>query len=285
MSPDDVIEFPGQPGKYGRRALVEAWQKAGSPPINEDGAGRLYATQKWLFDQWQAHVPGYNPADNPDETWRPLAHVRFVGADINPTPARVKALTAAGLVRPYDYEPWHWQLPGDVRRFALVTSLPTPTNNDDPKPFPSEEDKVKKYTTQDALARSEAGRILAPGGGAYVNTSAKAATSQASNVIGAVGLYDITANLYATGTPGDEVTLVAVIQTDPAGKASNSNSYIERFVLDAHGQLQGDATWKLDLSAVTKPTAVYLRIDAPAANKGPVKVSVCDVDAYLFAGA
>lgn len=123
MSPDDIIELPGQPGFYARRAIVDAWVRAGSPPVNS--AGRLYSSQKYLYDGWASGKPGFYPADNPDQAWRPLAHVRFVALDINATPERVRALSAQGLVRPYSYEPWHWQLPGDVRVYPLVTSIPS----------------------------------------------------------------------------------------------------------------------------------------------------------------
>lgn len=123
MSALDIIPLPGHPGKYARRAFVEAWQEAGSPPVNS--AGRLYADQKHFYDGWRAGLPGFNPADNPDDERQRLAHVRFVAGDIDPTPERVRRLAAAGLVRPYSYEPWHWELP-NVRSYAIVRSIPRP---------------------------------------------------------------------------------------------------------------------------------------------------------------
>lgn len=123
MSATDIIELPGQPGKYGRRALVEAWVAAGSPPVNKDGAGRLYAAQKYFWDGWRLRLPGFNPADNPDDESQRLAHVRFGGLDITPTPERIRRLEAAGLIRPYKYEPWHWELP-NVRRYSIVREIP-----------------------------------------------------------------------------------------------------------------------------------------------------------------
>lgn len=122
MSALDIIEIPGHPGKYARRAFVEAWQAAGSPPINS--AGRLYAEQKYFWDGWAQRLPGFNPADNPDDEMQRLAHVRFVAGDIDPTPDRIRRLEAAGLIRPYAYEPWHWELP-NVRSYAIVRSIPT----------------------------------------------------------------------------------------------------------------------------------------------------------------
>lgn len=107
---------------FARRAIVTAWQAAGSPPVNS--AGRLHGEQKRLYDGWRAGKPGFNPADNPDDETQRLAHVRFVALDIDPTRDRIKRLAAAGLIRPYSYEPWHWELP-NVRRYAIVRSLPT----------------------------------------------------------------------------------------------------------------------------------------------------------------
>lgn len=138
MSALDVIEIPGYPGMYARRALVEAWVEAGSPPITKpDGAGRLHGSQKRLYDGWIQGLPGYFPADNPDDESQALGHVRFAALDIDPTPDRVRRLEAAGLVRPFKHEPWHWALP-DVRRYPIVRSLPTPTG----KPSKEEEDMI-----------------------------------------------------------------------------------------------------------------------------------------------
>ncbi|MDR7113877.1 hypothetical protein J2X03_003779 [Microbacterium trichothecenolyticum] len=156
MSADDIIALPGQPGKHARRAVVEAWQAAGSPRVNS--AGRLYGEQKRLYDGWARRLSGFSPADNPDAPWLPLAHVRFVALDIDPTPARIAALTRAGLVRPYSYEPWHWQLPGDVRRFALVTAIPASANA---TPFNPVEDDM--FTDADReLLKDVQNRIRGP---------------------------------------------------------------------------------------------------------------------------
>lgn len=140
MSALDIIELPGQPGKYARRAWVEAWVAAGSPPVNS--AGRLYDVQKHFYDGWVNRLPGFNPADNPDDESQRLAHVRFVAGDIDPTPTRIRRLAAAGLIRPYGYEPWHWELPG-VRNYAIVRSIPTTTGSTTTPPAESEEDDMQ----------------------------------------------------------------------------------------------------------------------------------------------
>lgn len=136
MSALDIIEIPGYPGMYARRILVEAWQEAGSPPITKpDGAGRLHGAQKRLYDGWVDREPGFFPADNPDDETQALGHVRFAALDIDPTPARIEALEAAGLERPYEHEPWHWALP-NIRSYPIVRSIPIPP------PPESEEDEM-----------------------------------------------------------------------------------------------------------------------------------------------
>ncbi|MFB4348484.1 hypothetical protein [Microbacterium sp. CR_7] len=143
MSPLDIIPIPNHPGMYARRVLVEAWQAAGAPPINS--AGRLYDKQKYFYDGWVNRLPGFNPADNPDDESQALAHVRFVALDIDPTPERVQRLAAAGLRRPYRYEPWHWELP-NVRSYAIVRSIPTTAGGATPAPIQSEEDDMRIIT-------------------------------------------------------------------------------------------------------------------------------------------
>lgn len=142
MSALDVIPVPGYPGWYARRCAVEAWQRAGSPPIVS--AGRLYADQKYLYDGWDARLPGFNPADNPaDETQR-LAHVRMVAFDLkNPTRDRA-AMVRAGFQFPYDYEPWHAELP-NVKSYAIVRSIPTPAAENAAPIVPKEDDNMPKY--------------------------------------------------------------------------------------------------------------------------------------------
>ena len=158
MSPDDVVPL-GKTPYYARRAVAEAWAAAGYPPINS--ATRLKVEQKELFDGWQAGWDGYAPADDPDDPNAPLAHVRGVALDITPTPERVAALSRAGLVRPYSYEPWHWQLPGDVRRFPLITAFPSPAAPATPAPIPSEEDDMLALKIK--LPNGEHMATLAPG--------------------------------------------------------------------------------------------------------------------------
>lgn len=115
----DIIEIPGYPGLYARRIVVEMWQAAGSPPIND--AGRLFAQQ--LEARLKYENGTGSPADDPRRPDRyPLAHVRFAALDVA-TWAR-GAMIRAGFEYPYDYEPWHGQLP-NIYSYPLVTSLPS----------------------------------------------------------------------------------------------------------------------------------------------------------------
>lgn len=132
MSALDVIAIPGYPGWYARRRAVEAWQRAGSPHLTS--AGRLYDSQKYLYDGWRAGRPGFNPADNPDDESQRLAHVRFVAFDIaNPNRDRA-AMIREGFIFPYSYEPWHAELP-NVRSYPIVRTIPA-TSGGSSKPFP-----------------------------------------------------------------------------------------------------------------------------------------------------
>lgn len=133
MSDLDIIGFTDSRGRkhYAIRAIYDKWVAAGKPPVNS--AGRLYDTQKMLYDRWRAGWAGYYPADNPDSTTQPLAHVRFAALDIDATPERVKALAAQGLVRPYAHEPWHWELK-NVRNYPKIYAIPASA---DSQPFPT----------------------------------------------------------------------------------------------------------------------------------------------------
>ena len=153
MNALDIISLPGHPGMFARRVAVQAWQSAGSPPVNS--AGRLYAEQKRLYDGWKDRTPGFSPADNPDDESLPLAHVRFVAFDIDPTNDRIRKLSEAGFRRPYTYEPWHWELP-NVRSYALVRSIPS-TASLDPTPVAPPIEKEDDMMKPELVQRNENG--------------------------------------------------------------------------------------------------------------------------------
>lgn len=139
--PMDVIEVPWQPGNYARRALVEAVERAGK--LRGNSWGRLKDEQQRAWDKYQNGTG--SPADDPNRpNTFPLAHVRFVAVDVDATADNVRRLLAQGLVRPYSYEPWHFQLPGSVYKWPLVESIPSTAGSDAkplPKP-PTEEEQI-----------------------------------------------------------------------------------------------------------------------------------------------
>lgn len=112
----------GDTGFFAIEEAEAAWRASGCPPLAD--AGRLYGDQKYLFTGWVNRLPGFNPADNPDDETQRLAHVRFAAFDLaNPKRDRA-ACEAAGLIFPYSYEPWHCELP-NVKQYPIVRSLPT----------------------------------------------------------------------------------------------------------------------------------------------------------------
>lgn len=139
------------------------------------------------------------------------------------------------------------------------------------------ETKVKTYHNQDATAR-KSGRTVKPGEGFYLHITSGVAVSQASNIVGGIGAYSITPHVYATGTPGDVVEIV-LLWDDTKTPGPHSPHYIERLVVDKDGQIKASREFK---RSVAQGYAVYLRASAPATNKGPVKFTVLDADAYLF---
>jgi hypothetical protein len=149
-------------------------------------------------------------------------------------------------------------------------------------PLP-EEETVTPYIRQDADARAK-GRVVKPGQGFYLHTTPGLPTDKATNVIGKEGVYDLSAHIYAHGTPGEVVALVAVVQSNPAdpAKKKSSRSYTHLFTFDKNGQVADDGTWQFDFAKVAAPTAVYIRAENPASNKGDITVTVLDSAALAF---
>lgn len=156
--PMELIECPWQPGMFGRRALIEALDRAGRPRINS--MHRTYGDQKEAWDNSPAMGGKGSPADDPD---RPqsfeLGHVRGVAADIDVTPENVRRLAAQGLVRPFSWEGWHWRLPGSVQKWPLIFSLPTAAGGGAKPIIPKEWDEMA--TREEVRAEAKAGFIEA----------------------------------------------------------------------------------------------------------------------------
>lgn len=150
MSALDVVAIPGYPGKWARRAVVEAWIEADCPPLN--WAGRTYEEQLDLA------LHGPNAADDPRVSWTRVPHVRGLALDLKRwTPAIVKRMHEAGFVRPITVlkgtpwadgeggfsqdEPWHFELKQYVNKvFDIPKVKDSQTAGLDHRPFDPEED-------------------------------------------------------------------------------------------------------------------------------------------------
>lgn len=135
MSALDIVTIPGYPGLWARRCIVEAWQAAGSPPI--DGAGRTYEQQKWFYQRWLDGTG--NAADNPDAPTR-QPHVRGMALDLAVWNADVvRRMRKAGFIRPITVhrgkpwpdgrggfsqdEGWHFELEQYVDRIFSIPKV------------------------------------------------------------------------------------------------------------------------------------------------------------------
>jgi hypothetical protein len=171
---------------------------------------------------------------------------------------------------------------GEGWHFAVLDVWRTPPGSSagggaQPIP-PTKETTVVPYRRADATAR-KTGRKLAKGSAFYLHTSLGLPTSKASNIIGGVGSYSVTASVYAEGTPGDELTAVLVVQHDPNGKPVNSRHYSETILIGPSGKVQRSVEWKPEIG---RNTAVYARVEASGDNEGEVTVTVFDTNAYLL---
>lgn len=140
------------------------------------------------------------------------------------------------------------------------------------------EKEVIHYHHEDPNARG-AGRLLKPGENFWLNTKKGVATSQATNLVRLVGMYDIKLHLFASGgTPGDVVEIVLAWDTPKKGDV-HSWHYRERLIVDKDGKIEATRGFT---RGVPKGFAVYARAKADSKNKGNIKVTVFDSDALLF---
>ena len=135
---------------------------------------------------------------------------------------------------------------------------------------------VTHYHREDATSRAR-GRELAPGNSFWLNTTDKAAVSQATNVAGGIGPTIFTLHVYATGTPGDAVD-VQLYWDQTTTDGPHSGHYTERMVFDKEGVIQRSVTSQRGLGA---GDAVYANFRAAKTNKSNLKVQLFDSDAYL----
>lgn len=137
---------------------------------------------------------------------------------------------------------------------------------------------VTHYHREDATSRARY-RELQPGNSFWLNTVDKAATSQATNVAGGIGLTVFALHVYAHGgTPGDAID-VQLYWDQTKTDGPHSGHYTERFVFDKEGIINGNVSYIRGLAA---GDAVYANMRAPKTNKGNFKVSVFDSDAVLI---
>lgn len=197
----DIVQIPGYPGLFTRRVVVEMWQRAGSPPIND--AGRLYSTQKAA---WNAYQNGTgSPADNPDRPdIYPLAHVRFAALDV--VNSARGAMTAAGFEYPYSYEPWHAQLP-NIYAYPLVDSIPASAFLNVTPIIPQEDEMSYAIRVNSGRDRYN----LSPGFIAHINDTS--ASELTKNIVTAddkwidLSVSDFVKQLDAFGVPRDKVDI------------------------------------------------------------------------------
>lgn len=167
MSDLDVVHLPGY-SLWARRAVVDAWRAAGSPPVR--WAGRTYEEQKYLSDGWKKRLPGFNAADDPDLAWTRVPHVRGMALDLRVWDTRtVRRMKAAGFARPIwrrngfsQDEPWHFELArfvGNVRSVPKVTGAQVAgiDANPIPDPIPLEDEmfRARSEKTGDYLIIGE----------------------------------------------------------------------------------------------------------------------------------
>lgn len=141
-----------------------------------------------------------------------------------------------------------------------------------------------KVTTYYYPDRSK--KVLKPG---TIDFQRKKDNSADQNIVGGVGPYSITCEVYATGTPGDVLEILLMIQDQkkPSSDASrNSDWYTHQATIDPNGELQVSVPFNLPQSKIEGgKMAVFSEVRTPKTNKGNVTVTVQDSVAFLFTGA
>lgn len=245
---------------------------------------RTRAEQKRLYDLWIAGKgslaarPGQSNHEEYGPTGPRALDLRDTGRDSGVTvigstrsnwlaanAPRFGFKNAGHYFRPR--EGWHYEYTGALGKH---NSSSTGTK----------ETKVKTYHNQDKDSRAK-GRSLKPGEAFYLNTKANQKTSQATNVVGGVGPYSFAVHVYADGQPGDSFDVVLVWDSPKKGD-SHSQHYTERVEIGSSGSARINVPFQ---RAVPSGYAVYARLQALHSNKKGLKVTVFDVDAYLYVGA
>ena len=138
---------------------------------------------------------------------------------------------------------------------------------------------MKHYIRRDLYAgRRATGRTLTPNQHLYLNEMNNT-NSRATNIVGGIGYYSITAHVYAEGTPGESLDLTLIWQDTTKNPRVNSPHFVERLVFDKNGKINANVEFKRHVS---RGYAVYARLRAPSTNKNNVKVTMFASDAYLY---
>lgn len=142
---------------------------------------------------------------------------------------------------------------------------------------PSQGAEVKVYRYTDGTAASKSQRTVKAGTSFWLNTVNGAGVSQASNIVGGIGEYSITAHVYADGgVPGEKVD-VQLFWDNTKTSGPHSGHYIQTFVFDKDGKIRGNVEFKRGVQA---GYAVYANFKSHSTKD--IKVSVFATDAYLF---
>lgn len=104
------------------------------------------------------------------------------------------------------------RITGDYGGWTRAGTIPQLTNTPTRK-----ETKVESYNRVDAKAAAGK-RVVSPTKHFYLHTNPNAGDSQASNIVGPIGYYDITVQLAVKGTPGDVIAVRYLLQDAASGK-------------------------------------------------------------------
>ena len=228
----DVVHLYGD--HYAVRDVANAWIAAGSPPINS--SWRSYQDQK---DAWIRYQNGTgSPADNPDDPDNyALGHTRAAALDIDATPERVARLEAAGLIRPFPYESWHWA-PKNVYYYPIVRTLPA-SAGDGSTPFnptPIVDTALLRRQKEDTMYISN-NQIPSVVYAVYTDRDGK----EAMRVAGpAEAAFAIQGGLVVSANPGPITNIAAeagYAKPKPSTQDAVWGTKIERYRRDASGAI------------------------------------------------
>lgn len=170
-------------------------------------------------------------------------------------------------------EGWHFDIPGI---FRTPPGKPAGGGKTTTK-----EVKVKHYFNDDKRALAKGGKSVAPSGGFWLHTDAKAPDGNASNIVGAPGEYSFVTHVYLEGTPGDTVDVV-LAWDNVKTTGAHSMHFVERVEIGADGFARRNIPFHRE---VASGYAVYARVAAAKGNKATVRVTRLATDALQFTPA